>query len=207
MQPQALIVGIGGLPRSGKDTLAEVFIRAGFFGLSFGDVVRNVARDRHHDKPDPISVANMTETSNWLRETRGPDVILQEALRQYEQRTAVGESYKGLLLWSIRAPIEVDFILAHHGQLIWVEASDEVRHQRALTHMREGEVPVSLEEFKQQEALQWQPQPGVPVAAQMDISYVKSHATQTFENNNDDIAEFTARAEQVLTAITSGAVS
>ena len=59
------IIGIGGLPRSGKDELAQIFIDAGFFGVSLGDIVRNIAKTRHSDKPDPISVNNMTETSNF----------------------------------------------------------------------------------------------------------------------------------------------
>src|SRR5436853_3820896 len=121
------IVGIGGLPRSGKDSLAELFIKQGYFGISFGDVVRGFSQERHKDKPDPISVANMTETSNWLRETYGADVILQEALKEYEEASKT-KDYKGLVLYSVRAPIEVDWILARGGELIWVEASEEVRH-------------------------------------------------------------------------------
>src|SRR5690242_10629680 len=113
------IIGIGGLPRSGKDTLADLFLADGWFGISFGDFTRMHSRERHKDKPDPISVANMTETSNWLRETYGPDVILKEALKQFEDRQKAGKNDKGLLLWSVRAPIEVDWILAHDGELIW----------------------------------------------------------------------------------------
>jgi dephospho-CoA kinase len=195
---QEKIVGIGGLPRSGKDTLAELFIKAGYFGVSFGDIVRELTRERHKDKPDPISVANMTETSNWLRETRGSDVVLREALRQFKEKTAAGEEYGGLVLWSIRAPVEVDFILAHGGQIIWVEASDTVRHERALQHMRVGEAPITLEEFKRQEALQWQPQPGIPAEVQMDLSYVKGHATQTLVNNDADLAIFTKKAADII---------
>lgn len=198
---QEKIVGIGGFPRSGKDALAEVFMQAGYFGVSFGDIVREFARERHHDKPDPISVANMTDTSNWLRETRGADVILQEALRQFREKQQAGEQYKGLLLWSVRAPVEVDWILEHKGQLIWVEADDAVRHERGLQHLRDGEMPISLEEFQRQEALQWKPQPGIPVEVQMDLSYVKSHATRVFENNGSDLDEFMQRAEQLAKAV------
>ncbi|HEX9153511.1 MAG TPA: hypothetical protein VF809_01695, partial [Candidatus Saccharimonadales bacterium] len=146
------IIGIGGLPRSGKDTLADLFVQAGFFGLSFGDVVRDFCYERHKDKPDPISVANMTETSNWLRQTRGADVILQEALRQFHEQEQAGRQFRGLALWSIRAPIEVDFILAHGGELIWVEADDQVRHSRSMQHLRPSETPISLDEFRRQEA-------------------------------------------------------
>jgi dephospho-CoA kinase len=192
------IVGIGGMPRSGKDSLAELFIQAGYYGVSFGDIVRKFTFERHKDKPDPISVANMTETSNWLRETYGPDVVLQEALKQFRERQQAGGSYKGMVLWSLRAPVEVEFVLAHKGEMIWVEASDEVRHERALKNLRKGELPTSLEEFKRQEALQWKPQPGVPVEAQMDLSYVKSHATYTFVNNEDDLDTFLGKAEKLI---------
>ncbi|HSW79298.1 MAG TPA: hypothetical protein VLG47_00810 [Candidatus Saccharimonadales bacterium] len=192
------IVGIGGAVRSGKDTLAELFIKDGYFGVSFGDINRQFSRERHKDKPDPISVANMTETGNWLRETRGADVILKEALRQFNEKRAAGGNFKGLVLWSIRAPAEVDWILSKGGELIWVEASEEVRYKRDVSNRREGESPISFEEFKRQEALQWKPQPGASVAAQMDLSYVKSHATKTFINNEDNLDAFLKKAKDVI---------
>ncbi len=192
------IVGIGGLPRSGKDTLAELFIKAGYFGFSFGDFTRMHSRERHKDKPDPISVANMTETSNWLRETGGPDVILKAALKEFEEKQSQGANYKGLVLFSVRAPVEVDWILAHDGELIWVEASDKVRYERDTKHRREGEADISLEEFKRQEALQWLPQPGIPADAQMNISYVKEHATRSLDNNGNDVQTFITQANELI---------
>lgn len=177
------IIGIAGLPRSGKDTLAEQFIQAGYFGFSFGDFTRKTALERHKDKPDPISVENMTETSNWLREQHGADVILQKALKEFNQAKTKNGNYKGLVLYSVRAPVEVDWILTHDGELIWVEANDEIRYQRGLENLRPGESRISFEEFLRHEALQWKPQPGAPKEVQMDISYVKSHATKIIENN------------------------
>ncbi len=198
MTTSSKIVGIGGLPRSGKDSLAELFISDGFYGFSFGDFVRDYTRKRHADKPDPISVANMTETSNWLRDTHGPDVVLKAALEEFGEKQSAGESYKGLVLFSVRAPVEVDFILEHGGDLIWVEASDEVRFERGMKNLREGEARISPQEFKRQEALQWQPQPGIPVEAQMNTEYVKQKATITFENNIDDLEDFKLRAHQLV---------
>ena len=191
------IVGIGGLPRSGKDTLADLLIDRGWFGLSFGDVVRGYARERHADKPDPISVANMTETSNWLRETRGADVILQEALKQFKEASEKQE-YQGMVLYSVRAPVEVDWILAHDGELVWVEASDEVRHQRNMSHLREGEAVIDLAEFRRQEALQYHPQPGIPPEVQMDLAYVESKATIKLDNSDNDIEAFRRAALEAL---------
>lgn len=194
------IVGISGLPRSGKDTLADIFIEEGYYGVSFGDIVREFARERHKDKPDPISVANMTETSNWLREQHGADVILQEALKRYKEASKT-KNYKGLVLFSVRAPVEVDFILNKGGELIWVEASDEVRHARAVKHRREGETEINLEEFKRQENLQWQPQPDVPAEVQMNISYVKQKATRQLINNGDDVEAFARQAHQIVKTV------
>jgi dephospho-CoA kinase len=192
------LVGIGGMPRSGKDTVAELLMNAGYMGVSFGDIVREYCFDRHKDKPDPISVANMTDTSNWLRETYGPDVILREALKRFEAKRAEGEHYEGLVLFSVRAPIEVDFILEHGGELLWIDADDAVRHQRNNANLRKGELPVTLEEFKASEALQWQPQPGIPKEVQMDLAYVKDHATQRLVNNNADREAFLADARQLF---------
>ena len=203
MDKELKIIGIGGLPRSGKDALAELFMADNFFGVSFGDIVRGFTRKRHSDKPDPISVANMTETSNWLRQTRGADVVLQEALRQFKEAQATGKAYRGLVLWSIRAPVEVDFILERGGSLIWLEASPEVRHQRAVESLRQGELPISLAEFKRQEALQWQPQPdpSVPLEAQMDLSYVRSHATHTLANDGDNLEVFLQEGRVLIKAL------
>lgn len=193
------IVGIGGLPRSGKDTLAELFMEAGYFGFSLGDFMRDRSRERHKDTPDPISVAHITETANWLREQHGADVALKAALKDFEEKQKAGAHYKGLVLFSVRAPVEVDWILANDGELIWVEASDEVRHMRNNKHLRPGELPVTLEEFKRQENLQAAPQPGVPVEAQMNTTYVKDHATKTLVNNSGNLADFLTAARQLIT--------
>ncbi len=197
MEQNIHIVGIGGLPRSGKDSLAALFIERGYYGVSLGDIVRNVSRERHADTPDPISIANMTETSNHLRQEKGADFALKIALDQY--RNALKNApYKGLVVFSIRAPIEVDFIAEHAGKLIWVEAEDMVRHERNLKHMREGEVAVGLEDFVAQEALQWQPRPDMPAEIQMNVAYVKEHATDTFENNFSTLEEFESAAHQLV---------
>lgn len=192
------IVGIAGYPRSGKDSLGDVFIEAGYYGVSFGDIIRDYARKRHADKPDPISVANMTETANWLRNERGADVLLKEALQRFKEEQATGKNHAGLLFISVRAPVEADFILEHGGELIWVEASDEVRYDRDKQSRREGEIDISFEEFKRQENLQTVPQPGIPEAAQMNMSYVRSKATKVLENNGSDYEAFKQAARTLV---------
>lgn len=197
MEENIKIIGIGGLPRSGKDTLALMLIESGYFGVSLGDIVRDASRLRHADEPDPISVANMTETANWLRQSKGADFALQEALERY-RRASSQKRYKGLVVYSVRVPVEADFILSHGGDLIWVEASDQVRHARALKYLRPGEAPTTMEQFKAQEALQWQPQPDIPAQYQMDVANVKSKATREITNNEDNMEVFNSKALALL---------
>jgi dephospho-CoA kinase len=194
------IIGIGGLPRSGKDMLAEMFIGEGFFGVSLGDIVRNASKIRHANQPDPISRANTTETSNWLRQTKGADFALKEALELY-RAASKHKLYKGLLVWSVRAPVEVDFILKNKGHLIWVEASDKIRHDRATQNLRMGEIEISLVEFKKQEDEQWIPRPDLPSEIQMNVSYVKEKATDILENESSSLSEFRQRAHYLINQV------
>jgi dephospho-CoA kinase len=196
------IIGVGGLPRSGKDSLAEVFIDNGFYGVSLGDIVRNEARVRHADAPDPISVANMTETSNHLRTEQGADFAMKKAKELFHAASKT-TPYKGLIVFSVRAQIEVDFIVDHPGEMIWVETSDAVRYDRYTHHMRDGEAQISKEELLSQEALQWEPQAGEDAKVQMNVKYVKEHSTRVFDNNGSDINDFENRAKQLLKELTT----
>ncbi len=194
------IIAIGGLPRSGKDAIAELFIAKGYFGVSLGDIVRRESRLRHSEQPDPISLANTTETSNYLRGLHGPDFALKMALEEFEYSSS-DHDYKGLVVWSIRMGVEADFVLENDGILIWVEATDDVRYTRYIRHLREGEKEISKEDLLKAEALQWKPQPGIDESIQMNTSYVKSKANKVFENNSDDIAEFKKSAEQFISEL------
>lgn len=191
------IVGIGGLPRSGKDTVAELFMEHGWYGVSVGDIVREESRKRHASEPDPVSVKNMTETSNYLRINKGPDFVLKEAIDRFKKASET-QNYQGLMMWSIRMPVEVDFILDIGGELIWVEADDVVRLKRSNQHRRAGEPEYTLELMKSQEALQQKPQPGLPEEVQMNIDYVKSHATKVLTNNGDSVEAFRRDVQSAL---------
>lgn len=194
------IVGIAGLPRSGKDTLAKWFVEAGYFGVSLGDIVREQSRQRHARDANPISVANMTETANYLREKSGADTVLQQALDMYEQARQT-DNYTGLAIYSVRTPAEADFITSHNGRLIWVEARDEVRYARAIEFARDGEdASIDKETFLAHEQLQWQPKAGVPEEAQMNVAYVKQKATDIIENNTD-VTTFEERARKPMQEI------
>ena len=191
------IIGIAGLPRSGKDSLAELFIENGYFGVSLGDIVRNESKKRHANQSDPISVTNMTETSNYLRTKYGADFALKKALSLFKEASK-NSSYKGLVVFSVRAPIEADYIVNGGGRLIWVEASDKVRYQRSIMARRQGEAEEQLSQMLKAEALQETPQAGIPTDVQMNTSYVKKVSTDVFVNNGDSFDNFKLQAKKTF---------
>ncbi len=192
------IIGVAGLPRSGKDTLAGWLVEDGYYGVSLGDIVRNESKIRHQDKKDPISVANMTETANHLRMQYGADVVLKKALEQYTEASKQA-NYRGLVLYSVRTPVEADFILEKGGRLIWVEASDDIRYERALEFSRQGEMEgIDMDTFLAHEELQWEPKPGTPKNAQMNVAYVKNKATDTIENNENSLDKLQKSAQELI---------
>jgi dephospho-CoA kinase len=197
------IIGVAGLPRSGKDSLAEYFAERGFCAIGLGEIIRAESRLRHADKPDPISVKNMSETASWLRMKHGADYALKKALEEYEIINKK-KDYVGLMIVSVRAPIEVEFILEHSGEIIWVEASDEVRYERNMSALRSGERhDLDLETFLKHESVQWKPRPELPVDAQMNMAYVKEKSTITIENNGEKIEDFITEVKKIYDRISS----
>ncbi len=194
------IVGIGGYSRSGKDTLASLLLDAGYFGISVGDIAREYSMERHKNSESPISRINLTETSNWLRKKNGPDVFMKLALEKYRQALKK-KSYKGILIWSIRAPIEADFIIANKGTLIWIDSEAETRYRRFLDNLRNGEIKLDFDEYIRQEQTQVVPQSGIDPSIQMNMDYVKEKANLVLVNNFKGAEKFLNYAKQRLASI------
>ena len=194
------IVGIGGYSRSGKDTLATLLLSAGYFGISVGDIAREYSMERHKDSKSPISRINLTETSNWLREQKGPDVFMKIALDKYRQALKTKE-YKGMLIWSIRAPIEADFIIKNKGTLIWIDSKAKTRYKRFLENLRTGEVSIGFDEYLRQEQTQVVPQPDIDPLIQMNMDYVKEKSNLTLDNNFEGTEKFLEYAKQRVNSI------
>jgi dephospho-CoA kinase len=194
------IIGIGGYSRSGKDTLAEILLKSGYFGISVGDIAREYAEVRHRDDKSPISRINLTETSNWLRQLRGADVFMKIALEKFKQASKK-KKYSGLLIWSIRAPIEADFIIENKGTLIWIDSDPKTRYQRSMNNLRSGEPRLNFDEYMAQEQTQVEPQPGIDENIQMNLDYVKKVANLKLKNNFIGTEKFLTYAKVKLSNI------
>lgn len=201
MKPDFKIVGISGKIRSGKDTLANLMMEDGYYGVSLGEIVRDHSRTLFEKSPNPIAVENMTRTSNILRKQLGPDFLYKEAVRQFTELKD-SRKYKGLLMFSVRAPIEAVNIIASGGKLVWVEASDEDRYKRAMDYLREGDERISFEEFKRNEESQFKPNLDLPTEIQMNLDYVKSRATNILTNDSD-LEHFNSKAQELIEELDS----
>lgn len=197
MEIDFLIVGIAGKIRSGKDSLAEIFINNGFFGVSVGDIVRQKSKELNSADPNPISTENMTKTANYLRSKFGSDFLFREAISRYKNAIK-SKNYKGLVIYSVRAPIEADNILKYGGELIWIDSKDEVRYERAMSNLRKGDSRVSFEDFKIAESQQFLPNSKFDKDTQMNLDYVKSKATIRLTNNQNDISQFRDKALKII---------
>lgn len=137
-----MIIGIVGSIASGKDTVAEYLETKGFLSISLSDILRKIMREEGLE----ISVKNMTEYGNKLRETKEHGYLAKMAFKEIDNRNAI--------ITSVRQEGEVttlkerpDFIL------IKLDAPIEMRLERLVERGREGDIK-NMDELKEIEAKQ-----------------------------------------------------
>ncbi|MFH1126545.1 MAG: AAA family ATPase [archaeon] len=118
------VIGICGLARSGKDTVAD-YIERKYGYRKF--VLSDVLRDELISSGKEVTKKNMAELGNELRSEKGNDVVarmLYERCSDYGKVTVVG----------FRSPEEVDFFekLTDSFFLVEVRASKSLRVDRAV---------------------------------------------------------------------------
>lgn len=110
------VIGITGLARSGKDTVADyIESEYGFKKFVMSDVLRDVLVSRSEE----VSKKSMLELGNELRETNGQDVVARmvyERCRGFEKVTVVG----------FRSPAEVRFFEKVSARFSLVEVTAHV---------------------------------------------------------------------------------
>lgn len=130
-----MIIGIAGMPSSGKDTVAEIFEKKGYKHISLSQVLRNMAKEQNIE----LTTENLTEFGNSTRLKYGLGFLAKEALKEIK-----GDA----VITSIRQPGEVDVLRKKKDfYLIAVDATLENRWQRLSARRRPGD-PATLEEMK-----------------------------------------------------------
>ena len=119
------VIGIVGLPGSGKSEAAAVAREADVPVVTMGDVIRQACRDRGHDP-----ATHHGEMARTLREESGPDAIAQESLPLIEDHL---DDCDTVVVDGIRSDVEVErFVDAFgdHFTLVEVHAPESLRAER-----------------------------------------------------------------------------
>ena len=119
------VIGIVGLPGSGKSEAANVAVDMGVPVVTMGDVIRQECRDRGLD---PATDHGTVATA--LREENGPAAIAERSLPIIEERRADSDT---VVVDGIRSDVEVEAFREAFGEsflLVEVDAPFEIRAER-----------------------------------------------------------------------------
>jgi dephospho-CoA kinase len=140
-----MIIGITGTDGAGKGTVVDYLVsQHGYTHYSSRDfITEEITR-----LGLPLDRSQLRLTANDLREQFGNDVIVRKA---YEKADA--EHQDSVVIESIRALAEVEYLKAQGGILLAIDAEPEVRFARVQGRRSETD-QVTYEQFLAHEALE-----------------------------------------------------
>ena len=181
------IVGLAGTHASGKDTIAQYLVeKHGFFHVSTGDVFREEAMKKYGSIERPI----LYKTANEIRAQKGFGAVSELALERYEK---VKDKYpNGLVVSGFRAVAEAQVIKDAGGEIIFIDAPEDIRFERMRARARAEEGDLTREEFDTRQTAE---NGGVDKA--FNILAIKEIADYTIINDQDE-KTFITKFMQVL---------
>lgn len=162
-----MIIGVTGSYAAGKDSVAEILQKMGFYHISLSDMLREELTRRKVKLTREALISIGTE----LRTTYGPDVLARRAIAKLKD----GENF---VITSIRNPSEVQALQERpEFLLVNVISPIKLRLQRLQERNRE-EDPKTLQDLQQKEARENSTNP-----AGQQLASVASMARITIQNN------------------------
>jgi dephospho-CoA kinase len=143
MNADKIVVGLAGMPGSGKSLVVKTAQQEGYAVVVMGDVIREEMQKRGL-KPTPKNVGKVMLE---LREKGGNSIIADKCIPKIEQQKS-----RKVIIDGLRSPSEVDAFKAHFSKfsLIAVHASPETRFKR-LYRRRRSDDPDGWELFHERE--------------------------------------------------------
>jgi dephospho-CoA kinase len=143
MSADKLVVGLAGMPGSGKSLVVETAMEQGFAVVVMGDVVRNETRKRGLE----LNPQNIGRVMLELRATGGASVIADKCISEIEQASGGKVIVDGL-----RSLSEADVFRARFPRfsLVAVHSSPETRFSR-LFRRRRSDDPDGWEVFRERD--------------------------------------------------------
>jgi len=127
------VIGVVGLPGSGKSEAAAVAGELGLPVVTMGDVIRAACRERGLDP-----ATHHGQVARALRDEEGPGAIAERTLPRVREAL---EGYDTVLVDGIRSDVEVERFEAAFGEaftLVSVEAPFETRAERLADRGRDA---------------------------------------------------------------------
>ena len=183
-----MIIGITGTDGAGKGTVVEYLVeKKGYTHYSSREfIVAEIERQGLE-----ISRNQMRLTANEMRAKHGNEFVIKQAFEK-----AKNEQKEKVIIESVRALAEAEFLKEHGGILLAVDAPVEVRYGRVQERRSESD-KVSFELFVEQEELEKNdPDPnGMQKAKVIEMSDYIIMNNGTFEELEVEIEKFIATIE------------
>lgn len=152
-----VVVGIAGMPGSGKGVFRRIVQKMGYPVVIMGDVVREEVK-RRKLKPTP---ENLGKIMLNLRELEGSAAIAKRCIPKVKNATR-----RIVVIDGVRSLAEVEEFKKHfpHFILIAIHASPKTRYQRLFRRKRSDD-PTNWETFKQRDLRELSVGMGAVIAA------------------------------------------
>ena len=136
------IVGISGLPGSGKSLVSEVGIKKGAIIVSMGDIIRDEAKKRGE---------TTKEVSKKLRKEFGNFIVAELTIKKIK-KLQKDHPNKSIIIEGIRSHFEVEMFKENFDNFIILSifANPNLRFHRLQKRMREDDSK-NYEEFKKRD--------------------------------------------------------
>ena len=125
------VMGISGLPGSGKSLVSDIATERGAIIVSMGDIIREEAKKRGE---------NTKETAQNLRAEHGQDIVSELTIKKIKQLQSEGVE-NAIIVEGIRSPHEVDMFKENFDNFIILSifANPTLRFKRLKNRMREDD--------------------------------------------------------------------
>jgi len=174
------IIGITGMPASGKGTLAQQLVKKGFKRVVMSDAARAEMKKRGI----PVTPASLRDFPTKFRAKRGEDIFAKLCIPLINKAKSSGN----VLIDGIRSPDEINTFKKEFGAdfvLIAVLSDEKNRYSRVIGRKRDDDA-ISFEEFKRRDEIElsW----GVGGAIEMaDEPIPNNDAPEDFEKEIEDL--------------------
>ena len=139
------VMGISGLPGSGKSLVSEIAIKRGAVIVSMGDIIREEAKKRGE---------STKENAQKLREEFGQYIVSELTIKKVK-KLQEEDSESKIIVEGIRSPHEVDMFKENFEDFIILSifANPSLRFERLKLRMREDD-STDYAEFKNRDQME-----------------------------------------------------